>query len=798
MIRQSGLSPAGIVIDPPHVIIPSTEPKCQWRGLEVLKVFQSGVGAFFRSPNPYYDPPNSQTSAPDVAGSAEGIEFTGSDGKTSNCLQITTLAGRAIAAYANLSPEISNALGYLANLVSAGRLASDQFNGFTTRAGMVPEPGMHRQNAPDETPGNTKDKTGKASQPPQQQPDKSTAATLRGSQLPNTSLALGALVGLSAVGPSSASDPDTTPWIRVPDAETLGKICHDAKYPCDKKYRLTADIDGSRLPQSIGVKNRPFTGQLDGQGHRIGNLSHCLVGKLYGEGGIDRIRFIDANITSTAPAGVAVCAMSGNAMVSNIQVERAQLVTEGFKAHAAIISGRMNGGTVTNTTATNCMVKTSGNDSYASIGAGYLADGGAVTNTTAVNCHVETEGKSASAGIGVGYKFFKGTVVGTTAVNCTVETSGPEAKAGIGAGYQVHENPPQNKGTIAGTTAVNCKVKTSGRFASAGIGAGYSWGGTVSDTTAVNCAVATSADGGFAGIGAGSIDNEGTVTGTTAVNCTVTTSGINAHAGIGAGLSISGNVAKTTVINSTIKSNGIAGINGGVNTIFCNININGEQKTGSLCDCRYVLDNALCVDIDPRLVTPNCQVSYDPDVLCGTNAPPTPPITKTLATVPSTNTTFSSPGLVTTTTPPTTVATVPGTTFSSPGSATFTTPTQPAASLVTYVIIALGTVFVLLAGAGISMCAHRYRQRSSTKTGRNLPLPEHFDSEPWTDRSLSANLDHYYELLSDKQQNTAPGARIPMVDTAIELEQQPLGGDPIYENLPIQPAPLPLRTYNGQ
>ena len=92
--------------------------------------------------------------------------------------------------------------------------------------------------------------------------------------------------------------------------------------------RCTKDIDGSQLTQPIGTKTKPFTGQLDGQDHTISNLSQCLVKKLAGNGRINGLRFIGANITSTAPAGVAACEMSGDAIVSNIQVERAYLVTE--------------------------------------------------------------------------------------------------------------------------------------------------------------------------------------------------------------------------------------------------------------------------------------------------------------------------------------------------------------------------------------------------------------------------------------------------------------------------------------
>ena len=831
MIRQPDINPAGVVIDPPHVTTPSTEPEGQWRGLRVI---QSGVSELFRSLNPFNAPPNFQPPLPNVAGSSAGIHFQGPGGQTStiNCLQLTTLAGRVIAAYANLPPEITNPLGSLANLAVAGRIASDQFNPFTARAGLLPEPGTHRENTPDDTPENTKDKTRKASQNPRQHPDKSATATLRANHLPNTSLALGALVGLSAVGASSASNPDTQTWVEVDDAATLGKICHDAK-SCSKKYRLIKDIDGSQLPR-IG-SSFPFTGELIGQNHTIHNISHCLVDKLV-KGRLDRLRFRDVNIQSTAPVGVAACKMSGEAMVSNIRVERAYLATLATiatiatKGEAAIGVGRVEGGTVTNTTAVNCTVKTSGDKSYAGIGAGYLLEG-TVTNTAAVNCHVETNGTKASAGIGAGhsrgtvtdttavickvktsgYKSYagigagshtsKGSVADTTAVNCHVETAGDSANAGIGAGY-LHDAP------VNDTTALKCTVKTTGKSASAGIGAGYSQG-TVTDTTAVNCTVSTSKDDANAGIGAG-FQGIGTVTDTTAVNCNVSTSKNKAHAaigvgttyqgkiydttavncrvntsgmwaraGIGAGYNIIGNIANTRVINSTVNSKDYADITGGVNPDICNASINGVQQNNSKV-CREGLDTDFCKKITP-LVTPDCQaVTNGIDTLFSANALLPLPITETVASVPEDTTmNISSPGSATMTTPPTTDASVPGMTFSSPGSTTFTTATPPASSL-TAVIIALGAVFFVAVGIAV-VCACRYYQRSRTKNGRNQPMPEPYYSEILTDRPLPAAIEHHYdEVLPATQENTTKDSN-PMVDTG-KPEQRP--DCPVYQNPP--------------
>ena len=85
------------------------------------------------------------------------------------------------------------------------------------------------------------------------------------------------------------------------------------------------------------------------------------------------------------------CEMSGDAMISNILVEGAYIETRGAHAAAAAIGAGSvrDRGTVINTTAVNCHVKTSRKKSHAGIGAGDLS-GGKVTNTVAIDCHVET------------------------------------------------------------------------------------------------------------------------------------------------------------------------------------------------------------------------------------------------------------------------------------------------------------------------------------------------------------------------------------------------------------------------
>ncbi|WP_422490885.1 hypothetical protein [Endozoicomonas sp. ALE010] len=768
MIRQPDSNPAGIFIDPQPVTTQPTEPQGQWRGLEVIRL---QARELIRSFNPFYDPPNSQP-PPDVADSAAAIDFQGRDGKTSHCLQFTALAGRAIAAYANMPPEINNALSYLATLAVAGRLANDQLNAFTAHADLVPEPGTHRE-TPDETPANAKNKTGKTSLNPQQQPDNSATSTLRASQLPNTSVALGALVGLSAVGASSASTPDNTPWVEVADAETLGKICQDAE-SCSNKYRLTKDIDGSQLPRPIGNETLPFTGKVVGDCRTIFKLPHCLIGHLSGDGLIDDLRFRNANITSTTTAGVAACKMSGGATISNIRAEHAYLATLATNevVGAAIGVGKVNGGNVINTTAINCTVEASiGDDisaAFAGIAVGWL-DSGIVTNTNVMNCTVKTSDYS-FAGIGAGY-LEQGAVTNTTAVNCNLATSGSEANSGIGAG--------ENKGSVTNTKAVNCHIETKNRFAYAGIGAGLSYG-SVTDTTAVNCTVTTSGGQADAGIGAG--NNVGAVTGTTALNCKVTTSGGQADAGIGAGISYGavtdtaavncnvttsgaqadagigagiinkGTVTDTKAFDSIINSDGKANITGGDNPVICNVRINGNKQTDSSRDCRYGLDNDFCANTDPSLVTPDCQpVKYVIDTSYCANATLTPLITETPVTVPSTNISLPGPASATLTPLITeTPVTVPSANISLPGpaSATLTTLTPTVASLGTGAItgIALGAAVFFVAAGAVGFCAYRYRQRSSSADiGRNEPMPMLSNSQPRTGRPLAAPPQLNYE-----------------------------------------------------
>ncbi|MGI2029863.1 hypothetical protein [Endozoicomonas acroporae] len=722
MIRQSGVNPADMAIDPQPVTTPTTEPG-RWRGWEVI---QTGASAFIRSLHPLYDPLNSDRHLPvqDVADSAAGIDLWGVVGQNNNFHQFTALAGRAIAVYSGLPPEINSLLSYLANLAAVGRFASDQLNAFNACGGSIPEPGTHREKTQDETLENTKGKTRKASQNLRHWYDKSAAPTLPASQLPNAPLALGALVGLSAVGASSASASD--PWIDVKDPKDLDKICHHDAGSCSKQYRLIGDIDGSKLSWSIGDKDNPFTGKLDGNYRTIGKLSKCLVKHLSAEGRIENLTLSDAKIISTDPAGVVACEMSDNAKISNIRVERADVTTmDKLDAYAAIMDK---------------------SDAYAAIGVGKVDGGGTITNMNALDCTVETSGKSVSAGIGAG-SLISGAVNNMVAVNCNVTTKGEAGIAGIGAGFS-------KEGIVNHTTAVNCRVETTERGAYAGIGVGAQSKGNVTDTTALNCTVITKGFSAYAGIGAGSSENEGTVNHTTAVNCHVVTEGGFATAGIGIGSfgsEWSGKeiIANTKAFNSNVTSEkAYASISGGDKSFICNVTV-GDKLEGTDKGCQYWRDNDICEIIAPDLAKLKLQI----DNYClGTS------ITETTATTPGSTMNSSNSGSVTTTTSPTIGPKVQKTNFSGPDPATFAAPTPPVASpspAVIACIATLGTVIIVLAG----VIAYRYySQRSSTNAGRNRaePMPPPASGRPRAEGQLPTPPRDHYQPLSFRPRNKRP------------------------------------------
>ncbi|WP_257263822.1 hypothetical protein, partial [Endozoicomonas sp. ONNA2] len=448
-----------------------------------------------------------------------------------------------------------------------------------------------------------------------QPPDKTATATLYANHLPNTSLALGAMVGLSALGASSASGCDSTSGIRVDNPDILGKICTgDRRYPCHGTYYLTGKITADKNWKPIGDNNNggKFTGQLCGNG-TISKLDHCLVKHLADNGSIDGLHFKKARIAPATdtpdPVGVAACKMSGNARVSNIRVTNNSTINYKGNAGAGIVVGELEAGTVDSITAKNCNLTTIGKWASAGIGAGKVT-GGTVINTNAINCQLKTEGEFANAGIGAGLSnnsvingtYAKGCSVttygkyadagigvgeskngkieNTSAQNCTVATHSNETHAGIGAGQSKNDS-------VTGTKALLCTVTTTGYKSRAAIGAGVSVNSMVTNTAAGYCNVTTTGKSSAAAIGVG-FNKEGVVTDTTAGYCTVKASGPDAYAAIGQALGQKESVQNTRVINSNFSSSeidvdDIRDREGG-SLVACNVRINSKQLKPATSD----------------------------------------------------------------------------------------------------------------------------------------------------------------------------------------------------------------------
>ncbi|MCH1942161.1 ZmpA/ZmpB/ZmpC family metallo-endopeptidase-related protein [Holdemania massiliensis] len=85
------------------------------------------------------------------------------------------------------------------------------------------------------------------------------------------------LIG-SSVGIAFAKSGD---WITISSREELEAMLikeDSGSYNLDGRYRLEADLDLSDLPHSIGTDYRPFTGELDGNGHILSGLTRPLFG----------------------------------------------------------------------------------------------------------------------------------------------------------------------------------------------------------------------------------------------------------------------------------------------------------------------------------------------------------------------------------------------------------------------------------------------------------------------------------------------------------------------------------------
>uniref|UniRef100_UPI00214862C7 ZmpA/ZmpB/ZmpC family metallo-endopeptidase-related protein n=1 Tax=Endozoicomonas sp. ONNA2 TaxID=2828741 RepID=UPI00214862C7 len=402
------------------------------------------------------------------------------------------------------------------------------------------------------------------------------------------------------------------------------------------------------------------------------------------DGGIVTRTYADhCNVTTLqdyADAGIGA-GESQQSTVSQTTAVKCNLITFREESDAGVGVGYQIGGTVTRTTANHCRVVTKYHSANAGIGVGSSPEGGAVSHTKAVNCEVYTNLYGATGGIGAGATRDV-TVSHTTAVNCNVTTHGIEAAAGIGTGLAIG-------GDVSYTTAVNCNLKTHEEAADAGIGAGDN-SGHVTDTTAKNCTIKTSGIEAYAGIGAGANDDkEGIINNTIAVDCDVSTEGEYATAGIGAG-EPKGNITNTRAIDSNVTSrHATADISGGKNPVICNVNVN-RKRISSARGCQSWWDNNFCADIDRSLLTPKCKIINNGlDNLA--NSRPTSPIPETVVTQ---------------------------------------IPFAASLDASTKIVIALGSVIVVLLGA-ISVIACRYC-RSSTNANRNREQPMPEGSQPRT------------------------------------------------------------------
>ncbi|MGI2027162.1 hypothetical protein [Endozoicomonas acroporae] len=555
-----------------------------------------GVILFLRSFHPGYIPPGMESSVQPDEGPA--FTFGSPGGKDSSFFEGVALGARLVSPYTVLPAEIRTMLEGIVTFSAATRFR-DLLGAFGATEGSLPTEGR-ADISEDRSPTNDKDRKNKKPQQTRQRTSPPATTSIGTGQLPKTAMALGALSSLSAAEAASPSG-SKEGWKPVPDAASLGKIGHDLDYPLSGTYRQTADIDGSQLTRPIGNKTHPFTGQLKGQDHTIGNLRHCLVQELAGE--VDGLRFTGASIGSSSdPTAVVACRISRSGTVNNIRVENAHV--DNRRDKAAIVGGEIDG-KVANITAVDCTVSAR---KHAGIGGGAVLSKGTLDNLAAINCTVESSGYSYGVGIGAGKVF--GRIANITAIDCNVKTPRSSySDAGIGAGIVVSSYSNSGGGvsnTVANTTAINCTVRTLGK-GDAGIGVGEVRGHrayTVANTTAINCTVETSGDGADAGIGAGSIINYGTIANTMAFNCKVKTSGKTANAGIGTARR--GTVLNTKAVNTSVESEyADANIRGGSNPTICNVRINGtlQPDTG---DCLYLLDH-FCEDTDPRLLKPNCQ-----------------------------------------------------------------------------------------------------------------------------------------------------------------------------------------------
>ena len=489
----------------------------------------AGVSAFLASLNPEFVP------VPTALGRID----TPVHSDTSIWLQGTELAARVVSAYTSLpGGSCTSVLNFCLAAQTLWRLSAEQE--------------QDQKAAPRQQPGN----------------------------VPKTAIALGAMANL--VVADAASDSTDSGWIEIGNVTTLGNIGNDPDYPLNGSYRQSADIDARQLRASIGNNSHPFTGQYDGRGRAIDHQRCCLVAKL--DGTVHSLRFRHADIVANRTAAVVACEVTRRGVVRDIEVAHARVFTNATGAHAGIGAG-VASGTVDGIDVINSTVDTSGIGASGAIGAGVLHKNGLVRHINALQCTVRARRFDSAIGIGAG-KVARGDVSDTTAIECLLETSGFFNDAGVGAGLlswsgnsrvkhtlarrtaiKTHETLSDAgvgcgrmyaAGTAYNTTAEECRVETFANAANAAIGCGSVFkGGTVQLTEGTRCQVRTSGRIAHAAIGAGEIYKWASVIDTLSTNSTVDTSGNNAYAGIGVGYVVeTATVTGTRSLNSKATATG--------------------------------------------------------------------------------------------------------------------------------------------------------------------------------------------------------------------------------------------------
>ena len=475
----------------------------------------------------------------------------------------------------------------------------------------------------------------------------------QGALIASTIVAL-AQIPIAAAAPDSSNAP-----IPVPDQETLEKIGNDDKYPLERHYIQTKDIN-INSDVSIGSEKKAFSGSYDGGCHTISGQKRCLFGKL--DGVVSNLRMAQAHVENDDKfsavvackmgegsrlesllvehsrvvinklpedsdpglerpnAGVVTGHQQQNSFIEQVEVNNCSMTSEAAAVSVGIISGKSEGD-IRHSTVNNGRIKTVEPEVYVGIGAGEVK--GHIDHFTVLNSKVESETKEMGdifSGIGGGKILSGGRLEKFTAVNSSVEikkTPGAgagERAAGIGAG--------ENVGLLKGVTAISCNLIMKGDKTKAGIGAGINGAGNkgdIFDIRAFRCLVSTSghsygADT-RAGIGAGYFE-KGRIEGIDVLDSRIITDGADSKADIGAGeINDDRSVLNTTAIKDMTDS-----------IQALNVTVNGKLKNiGNMSQA--TLDQ-LCNIADQRFIANDCRVTGQfskDDWSCPSTVSPTRP-----------------------------------------------------------------------------------------------------------------------------------------------------------------------------